>query len=178
MRRKSREIKELGRWFRSKAKPFLLQEIPDRVPELEKELDSIEHREKTINNPLTVCFVGGAGIGKSTLINAMVAGGTTVVPSGGVGPLTAQAIEITTSDIPCFTAIYHSTAKIWQICFAIESAIKREKQIAIEESDDKDLSDLLDQEDLNAAAENKTDTEKASRRRKAKQIPCASNRSY
>ncbi|MFN6302216.1 MAG: hypothetical protein ACK42H_08485, partial [Planctomycetota bacterium] len=62
-------------------------------------------------------------------------------------------------DIPCFTAIYHSTAKIWQICFAIESAIKREKQIAIEESDDKDLSDLLDQEDLNAAAENKTDTE-------------------
>jgi hypothetical protein len=43
MRRKSREIRELGKWFRSKAKPFLLQELPDRVAELEKELDSIEH---------------------------------------------------------------------------------------------------------------------------------------
>jgi putative ribosome biogenesis GTPase RsgA len=45
--------------------------------------------------PFTVCFVGGAGVGKSTLVNALVAGGDTVVTSGGVGPLTAQAIEIT-----------------------------------------------------------------------------------
>jgi len=161
MRRKSREIRELGKWFRSKAKPFLLQEMPDRVLELEKELEFIEHREKTINDPLTVCFVGGAGVGKSTLINAMVAGGETVVPSGGVGPLTAQAIEITISDSPRFTAIYHSPAKIWQICFAIENAIKRETQIAVMESDDKDLAGLLDQEDLNPVSENGETTEES-----------------
>lgn len=177
MRRKSREIKELGKWFRSKAKPFLLQELPDRVAELEKELESIEHREKTINNPLTVCFVGGAGIGKSTLINAMVAGGETVVPSGGVGPLTAQAIEITASTTPRFTAIYHSTAKIWNICFAIERAIKRESQVAVAESDDKDLADLIDQEDVKPNVENSETTgeSKTETLRKQAQLLIAGN---
>jgi GTP-binding protein EngB required for normal cell division len=105
----------------------------------------LQDREKLLDEPLSACFVGAAGIGKSTLINAMVAGGGVVVPSGGVGPLTAQAIQISYSDTRSFSAIYHSPANFWRIGFALESAIRREGQTQ-DDSDEGELEELLDEE--------------------------------
>ncbi|EAQ80601.1 dynamin family protein [Blastopirellula marina] len=136
----------LSVWFRKKVKPFLLSEAPDRVVELEQELCKLEEWEKELHEPIGICFVGGAGVGKSTLINAIVAGSETVVPSGGVGPLTAQAIQISYADSPSFEAIYHSPANLWKIGFAIEGAIRREEDHAAVIGDDADLKGLLDAE--------------------------------
>ncbi|MCA9190697.1 MAG: hypothetical protein KDB03_03005 [Planctomycetales bacterium] len=70
-----RSTRALSVWFRKKVKPFLSNEDPDKVTELDREFARLEEREKQLEEPLSVCFVGGAGVGKSTLINAVVAGG-------------------------------------------------------------------------------------------------------
>lgn len=139
--------RSLATWFRKKVKPFLTDEDPAKVAELDRELVRLEEREKFLNEPLSVCFVGSAGIGKSTLINAMVAGEKVVVPSGGVGPLTAQAIQISYSEFPSFTAIYHSPSSFWKIGFAIENAIRR-LESDVPADNDPDAVELLDPETI------------------------------
>jgi len=60
-------------------------------------------------------------IGKSTLINALVAGPELILPSGGIGPLTALAMEVRYGDVPRFEAEYHTAGALWQgIVFPLE----------------------------------------------------------
>src|SRR5688572_3871460 len=47
---------------------------------------------------ISVCFLGESQVGKSTLINAILE--QTALPSGGVGPLTAQATRVAFSPEP------------------------------------------------------------------------------
>lgn len=51
-------------------------------------------------------------MGKSTLINALVADGISVVPAGGVGPCTAQALIVQYGNTSSFRAAYHSKEKV------------------------------------------------------------------
>lgn len=134
-------------WYQGNARPFLLEEEAGRVQELDHDLERLLEREKQAAKPLSACFVGGAGIGKSTLINALVAGAEVVVPSGGVGPLTAQALEITYGDTPSFSAIYHPPARVWKLAFALESELRRQEAGKAVGSDT-DLARELEAEDL------------------------------
>ena len=61
------------------------------------------------------------GVGKSTLINALVAGQEHILPSGGIGPLTALALEVRYGDVPTFEAEYHTAGNLWRgIVFPLE----------------------------------------------------------
>jgi predicted GTPase len=76
-----RSTRAIAAWFRKKVKPFLSNEVPDKVKEFDRDLAKLEERERSLDEPLSVCFVGGAGVGKSTLINAMAAGSGVIVPN-------------------------------------------------------------------------------------------------
>lgn len=147
MTSKSRTSSALRVWYKKQVRPFLQDEEPDRIGEIDREIERLEAREKSLDEPMSACFVGGAGIGKSTLINAMVAGHEIVVPSGGVGPLTAQALQISYGETASFAAEYHPPNRMWRLGFALESMLTRQRKqagIAVES----DLGKELDEEEL------------------------------
>lgn len=119
---------QLVRWFDEKVKPILQQNDPDRLENLEKDRLKLLAHASGLHAPVAVCFVGNSGVGKSTLINALAAGKDLVLPSGGVGPLTAQALTVTHGEQPLFRARYHGPGSLWRIVFALERTLIAEKQ--------------------------------------------------
>jgi len=77
-----------------------------------------------------VCFLGNAGIGKSTLINAIVFGKEIYIPSGGVGPLTAQALAVCHGEHASFEVLYHTVQRYNNVLkglhWSYQAKLKRE----------------------------------------------------
>jgi len=117
---------QLVDWYQSQARPFLERNAPERLTDFDRDCQRLSESSKTIGQELSVCFLGNSGVGKSTLINALVANGATVVPSGGVGPLTAQALTVRHSVQPRLEADYHGAGRLWQLVFGLESSWKAE----------------------------------------------------
>jgi len=117
-------LETLRSWFDGKEglREFLVEHAPDRVELLDAGLKRIETLESLRKEPLPVCFLGGAGVGKSTLLNAVVGGTRSLLPAGGVGPLTALATRIAFAEKPFFEARYHGGDKVNQVLFALERA--------------------------------------------------------
>src|SRR5262245_14503696 len=103
----SEQVEQLDRWRQEKVRPFLAEYLPDKVSGLDEGLARIRTLDRNITEDLAMCFLGAAGVGKSTLINALVAGQELILPSGGIGPLTALAMEVRYGDVPAFEAEYH-----------------------------------------------------------------------
>jgi GTP-binding protein EngB required for normal cell division len=119
-------LKCVETWYKEKAKPFLLKMQPERVAEFDKDLESLLAKAKKIPRDFSACVLGNSGVGKSTLINSIVDGNTTVLPSGGVGPLTAQALTVKHSLEPKFEVEYHTPRKFWQLLFGFEMSFHTE----------------------------------------------------
>lgn len=117
-------LETLRGWFDGKEglREFLAEHAPDRVEQLDAGLKRVETLESLRKEPLPVCFLGGAGVGKSTLLNAVVGGTRSLLPAGGVGPLTALATRISFAEKPFFEARYHGGDKVNQVLFALERA--------------------------------------------------------
>lgn len=113
-------------WYREHARPFLEKEAADRVPTFDAELARIERLRQLSGEPLTVCVLGNAGVGKSTLLNALVGQADTVLPQGGCGPLTAQAIELVHATERYFQVEYLSPKKLNNLLFALDKTHERE----------------------------------------------------
>lgn len=67
MLNKSQGAGLLAAWYRERVRPFLVEHEAGRVDELDRQLRKLMEREQKLDRPMPACFVGGAGIGKSTI---------------------------------------------------------------------------------------------------------------
>jgi len=140
-------IRKLVSWYRSYVKAFLTKTESKKVEEFDRDGDRLEARDARSDDELAICFLGNSGVGKSTLINALVAGKDILLPAGGVGPLTAQALTVYYSERPRFEAQYHSPQNLWQLIFALEQIHKKDASLPqTEGTEEEGPETLLDSE--------------------------------
>jgi hypothetical protein len=120
------EAGKLVGWFQSHVTPFLQAVQPEKVAPLDGDARNLDGVARTVDQELAVCFLGNAGVGKSTLINSLVAGKDVILPAGGIGPLTAQALAVQYAPHRRFEVEYHPPQALWQLAFALEGALQRD----------------------------------------------------
>ena len=131
----------LVHWYKTQARSFLEKHCAEKVEEFDRDCGRLQKASSLMGEDLSVCFLGNSGVGKSTLINALTGGGQAVVPSGGVGPLTAQALTVRYGESPKIAAEYHSRERLNQLVFGLENSWKSELGAPGEE-----LAELTDEE--------------------------------
>jgi hypothetical protein len=115
-------------WFEQHAKAALQKtEKPQQIKDFEKQTALLHQQAGQLGSPFRVAVLGQARVGKSTLINALVADNGTVVPSGGGdGPLTANALVVRYGQEKRFTVRYHPRKKINEMLFGLQRKLERE----------------------------------------------------
>ncbi len=118
-------------WFKSLVRPiFQKTETTPVLEELDKLASQVGELDKHKGLLFPICLLGQAGVGKSTLINTLIADTDIVVPSGGgTGPLTANALRVIYGERPSFVVRYHSTKQLGQTRFILEAEIHRQAKI-------------------------------------------------
>src|SRR5208283_5938974 len=116
----------LGDWYRKAVRGLLESVDPKRIESADAECTRLESLEKVFSSEVPVCFLGASGIGKSTLINALV--GESLLPHGGIGPLTAQALCVRYGEQAAFEVQYHPPGKIVRLAFALEKIYQAERR--------------------------------------------------
>lgn len=149
-------------WFRNLVRPaFQKTETAPVLEELDKLAAQVEELEKNKGRLFPICLLGQAGVGKSTLINTLIADNGIVVPSGGgTGPLTANALRVIHGERPSFLVRYHSKKQVDQTRFILEAQVHR---LLKTEAPVIDLADGSGMEtiDLDAEEQKRSRTEEA-----------------
>src|SRR6185369_1824370 len=108
-------------WYSTFVRPLFAKTLSeDLVAALDKDRDQLSKLRGTSRTEIAICFLGTSGIGKSTLINAIVGGANVIVPSGGVGPLTAQALIVRSMPEKRLEVEYHNARPILRTVFGLE----------------------------------------------------------
>ncbi len=136
---------ELLAWYTKKARPLLEQHAAPSLAALDEQKIIAERLLVDAEQEVAICFLGAAGVGKSTLLNALVSEKYNVLPHGGVGPLTAQATIVRHSAEPYFRATYFSAQEVNKLLFTIERA--HERALKSPASRGEDLAMPLDEDD-------------------------------
>jgi hypothetical protein len=136
-------------WYEKKVRPFLVDNLDeDKIGAFDKDHSSLKRATELSKTELSVCFLGNSGVGKSTLINAIIDGRRAVVPSGGVGPLTAQALVVRHNERAGFEVEYHTAGQLLKTVFGLEQMYKSELDRPISAQDDLESSEELEEADL------------------------------
>jgi hypothetical protein len=118
-------LQQLRQWYGGQGRPFIESEAPDRLVALDATFERLSAQAVP---ELPICFLGAAGVGKSTLLNALVGGHVAIVPQGGVGPLTAQATLVRYDVRRRFRATYLSARNLSNLLFALERSYEAEQR--------------------------------------------------
>ena len=162
-------MNDLVSWYADHAAPHVEANLPKRAKVIAETLKRLRRARESATQELPVCFLGQAGVGKSTLINALVAESETVLPQGGVGPLTAQATVVRYAERRSFTARYLHPKRVNRVLFALERSLDRASAAAPEI--ELDAEDLLDVELAQADSDDQSTTSKVDAyRRQASQM--------
>jgi predicted GTPase len=137
---------QLIAWYTEKARPFLLEHVPEDVAAIDQQKARLERLCKAAEEDVEACFLGSSGVGKSTLLNGLVADRHNLLPHGGIGPLTAQATEVRYTESPYFKATYLPARELHKIRFALETAWLRDGGPAPASIGAEDLAAGLDDE--------------------------------
>lgn len=120
--------RSLRDWYTQDAREYLEEHAKARIVSLDDVFKRLDEIKQSADTELPVCFLGNSGVGKSTLINALVAGSESVLPQGGVGPLTAQATLVRYADEPSFRVQYFPRGHVNRLLFALERSLEAEAE--------------------------------------------------
>lgn len=118
------EANSILNWW-ERARASLAEHLPEAVPQIDDDAKRLQ-RLLQADQDVVICFLGQSNVGKSTLINALVAGSESVLPTVGIGPLTALATQVRFSEEPYFRVRYIDAQRLGGIRLALESELRKQ----------------------------------------------------
>lgn len=167
-----KRTESLKEWFESKAKPPLQAlRRDDVIQSMDLDVQSLEKKAEREDDLFQIALLGQSKVGKSTLINTLVADTGFVVPSGGGdGPMTATALRVRYGEKPRFSVFYHPKSKINKLRFVLETMLAREKKNFIPEANVSDCDDDNSLEEYNLGTDDDKSRQNNDIQKSAKQI--------
>jgi hypothetical protein len=116
--------------YQTHVRPFLATNSSTDLTSLDQSAVLLEQSIQIKDKEINVGFLGESQVGKSTLINAVL--GRRALPSGGVGPLTAQATRVRFAERNTLSVTYHGKGKLNQALTPLTKLVQRRSVLGSE----------------------------------------------